>query len=204
MWLFAQGSKKPSLDQLDIKSYGSISNLSLVYKTVECLVVNRMNVHANQYHLFPAWQSAYWQHQSTETAVTIVQNDIGRFIDAGFGYALLLLDLSTSLDTDDHGILLEVLTKQFSIENLELDWFRSHHTGRTQTFTTPSGSSASVELPCSVPEGLVIGPEEFIMHTENIKETIDWFIINHHIYADDSQLLAHMKINAVMEYHRHA
>ena len=40
------------------------------------------------------------------------------------------------------------------------------------------------------------------MYTEDIKETIDRFIINHHLYADNSQLLAHMKINAVMEHRR--
>ena len=43
--------KKVSLDPSDIKSYRTISNLSLVSKTVERLVVNRMNVHANQYGL---------------------------------------------------------------------------------------------------------------------------------------------------------
>ena len=38
------------------------------------------------------------------------------------------------------------------------------------------------------------------MYTENIQETIDRFIINHHLYADDSQLLAHMKIKAVTKH----
>ena len=98
--------------------------------------------------------------------------------------------------------MLEILTERFGFENLELDWFRFYHTGRTQTFTTPSGSSTSVALMCSFPQGSVIGPKEFIMYTENIKETIDWFIINDHLYADDSQLLPHMKINAVMEHRR--
>ena len=40
------------------------------------------------------------------------------------------------------------------------------------------------------------------MYTEDIKETIDRFIINHHLYADDSQLRVHMKIIAVMEHRR--
>ena len=40
------------------------------------------------------------------------------------------------------------------------------------------------------------------MYTEDIKETIERFIINHHLYADDSQLLAHMKINALMKHRR--
>ena len=61
-------------------------------------------------------------------------------------------------------------------------------------------SSTPVALTRSVPQSSVIGPKEFIMYTEDIKETIDRFIINHHLYVDDSQLLAHMKINAVMEH----
>ena len=40
------------------------------------------------------------------------------------------------------------------------------------------------------------------MYTKDIKETIDRFIINHHLYANDFQLRAHMKINAVTEHHR--
>ena len=40
------------------------------------------------------------------------------------------------------------------------------------------------------------------MYTEDIKKTIDRFIINHPRYAEDSQLLAHMKLNAVMERRR--
>ena len=65
-----------------------------------------------------------------------------------------------------------------------------------------SGSSTPVALTCTVPHGSAIDPKEFIMYTEDIKETIYRFIINHQLYADDSQLLAHMKINAVMEHRR--
>ena len=35
--------------------------------------------------------------------------------------------------------LLEVLIERFGVKNLELDWFRSYHTGRTQSFTTITG-----------------------------------------------------------------
>ena len=40
------------------------------------------------------------------------------------------------------------------------------------------------------------------MYAENIKETIDRFIINLYLYADDSQLLANMKIITVIEHRR--
>ena len=59
-------------------------------------------------------------------------------------------------------------------------------------------------LTCSIPQRSVIGPKEFVMLTEDIKETIDRFIINLHLYADDFQLLAHMKIIAITEHRQHA
>ena len=108
--------------------------------------MNRVNVHANQYGLFPVRQAAYRQHHSTKTAVTIVHNEIVRSTDGGIAPALVMRDLNVAFDAVYYGILLEVLTETLVVENLELDWFLSHHIGRTQAFITPSGSSASVSL----------------------------------------------------------
>ena len=124
-----------------------------------------------------------------------------RSTDASFVSALVLLDLSAAFDTVDHGILLKILAEQFGVENLELDWFHSTLNARR---LSQLQAAARLQSRLSV----VIGIEEFNMCTEDIKESIDRFIINHHLYADDSKLLAHMKINAVMEhrldYWRHA
>ena len=81
--------------------------------------------------------------------------------------ALGLLDISAAFDTVYNFILLEVLTERFGVENL--GWFRSYHIGRTQSFTTSSGSLAHAALTCSVSQGSVIDPKEFIIHTEDIK-----------------------------------
>ena len=43
---------------------------------------------------------------------------------------------------------------------------------------------------------------EFAAYTEDIVETIDRFAVNHHLYANDWQLLTHMHLEAVVE-HRH-
>ena len=72
--------------------------------------MDRFNKHANLYHLLPCRQSAYRQHHSTETAITIVHNDIVRAIDADEVSVLVLLDLSVAFDTVDH-VLLDVLQK---------------------------------------------------------------------------------------------
>ena len=51
----------------------------------------------------------------------------------------------------------------------------------------------------------MIDPKDFIVYTEDMKETIDRFIINHHLYVDDSQLLAHMKMLwSIVDDWRHA
>jgi len=44
---------------------------------------------------------AYRRHHSTETAVLIVYNDIGRAVDKGQVVPLVLLDLSSAFDSVD-------------------------------------------------------------------------------------------------------
>ena len=68
-----------------------------------------------------------------------------------------------------------------------VDWFISYLSNRTQSFCVTSGQSTPVSLPCSVPQGFRIGPQESIVDMEDIAETIADFSLNHHLYADDKQ-----------------
>ena len=122
----------------------------------------------------------------------IVRNDIVCSTDHGFVSALVLSDLSAAFDTVDHEFLMNILSDRFSIAYDEVDWVRSYHSVRLNTLKTPVDSSGSVPLTSSVPQGSVLGPQEFIEYTED----------NHHLYADDSQLLNHMRLEAVMEHRR--
>ena len=40
----------------------------------------------------------------------------------------------------------------------------------------------------------MIGPKKFVAYAEDIDEEIDTFAINHHLYADDTQLQSHLSI----------
>ena len=52
-------------------------------------------------------------------------------------------------------------------------------------------------IACSVPQGSVAGPLLFIAYTEDLEDIINSFTFNHHMYADDTQLLAHMSLKDV-------
>ena len=147
---------------MDMKSYRPVSNITFISKLVERIEASRFNSHAGLFKLLTARQSAYRRFHSTETAVTIVRNNIVRATDSGQVSALVLIDLSAAFDTVDHGTLLEVLSLRFGITGSVLEWFKSYLTGRTQTVTTSSDTSAAVPLVCNVLQGSVVGSLLFI------------------------------------------
>jgi len=59
------------------------------------------------------------------------------------------------------------------------------------TDRTPIYRVGSVSVPtrlmCGVQQGSIIGPSQFTAYTEDIKDTIS---MSHHLYADDTQMLA--------------
>ena len=84
-----------------------------------------------------------------------------------------------------------------------LEWFKSYPTGRTQTVTISSDTSAAVPLVCSVPQGSVVGTPLFIAYMGDLEVTIDVYSVEHDLYADDTQLLSHMCV-AVIQHRRSA
>ena len=82
-------------------------------------------------NLFPQLQSAYRYHQSPETALFKVTNDLLMNVDKGNVSLILLLDLSAAFDTVDHGILLQSLQIILGVCDTALSWFKSNLEGRS-------------------------------------------------------------------------
>ena len=174
-----------------------MSNIRLFRNLLNGLALNRFTVHSGLFKLLPARQSAYRRFHSTETTVAIVHNDIVRATNAGQITAFVLLDLSAAFDTVDQGVLLDVLSSRFGVTDRIFEWFQSYLTGRTHVFCTDSDYSEVTSITCSVPQGSVAGPLLFIVYTDDLEDTISSFAFNHHMYADDMQLLAHMSLKNV-------
>lgn len=145
--------------------------------------------------MLPSRQSAYRANCSTETALLAVHNDIIRAIDSGKVSALVLLDLSSAFDTVDHSVLLKTLEERFGIKGTTLDWFQSYLSGRKQAFKVANQQSATYDVDCSVPQGSVLGPQEFIAYTEDLANVVDRYQLQYHLYADDTQLVIHTRID---------
>ena len=118
--------KKPSLDHNVASTYRPISNLPVLSKLSERLVLSRVMSYLNNSNLLPTHQSAYRRHHFTETAVTKVYSDILGAADNGKLSLLILLDLSAAFDLADHSILLKRLESIYGFGGPTLEWFKNN------------------------------------------------------------------------------
>ena len=109
----------------------------------------------------------------------------------------MLLDLSAAFDTVDHSIMLQVLRDRFCVEGRALEWFESYLCDRTQTYQVKDQQSRPRKVDCGVPQGSVLGPQKFIAYTEDLEELIDEYCRNHHMYADDTQMIEQTTIPGI-------
>ena len=103
---------------------------------------------------------------------------------------LVLIDLSTALDTIDHSVLLHGLQTSFGISGAPLDWFKSYLSARSQHVSIPGTLSDSLPLNWGVPQGSYLGP---LLYSSKLFNIIERHLPNSHCYADDSQIYLSFK-----------
>ena len=117
--------KKAGLD-LILKNYRPVSKLQYVLKPTERAVVNQLCVHSDCGFPLPPCQSACRTGHSTETALVNVQSDILLNMDQQKVTQLVLIDLSSALDTVDPDMLLNIMNCSFGVSGPALNWFSSY------------------------------------------------------------------------------
>jgi len=124
------------------------------------------------------------EHHSTETALLYIHDHLINAKAHKKVSCLCLLDLSTAFDTIDHNILL-TRPSWFGIQGSALDWFKSSRSFRIKCNNNFSSCHSCI---CGVPQGSFLGPLLFILYTTPLSTLISSLSVNHHLYADDSQL----------------
>ena len=110
-------------------------------------------------------------------------------------YALLVLpDLSATLNTISHTLLLSRLHSEIYPDCTVLNWF-SYLSCRSQQILVLHSLSVETPLVCGVPQGSVLGPLLFSVYTKQLAELIQKFCIDYHFFADDSELYSCLPTN---------
>jgi hypothetical protein len=167
--------------------------LSFLSKLTEKAIASQLKDHCVRNHIDVKFQSAYKKGHSTETALTRVQDDLLRAVDSQGGAILVLLDLSAAFDTLDHRLLIQALDQRIGIRGSALDWCKSYLQGRQQRVCINGHTSQPVPLLHGVPQGSVLGPLLFCLYTQPLADLLESRGLQHHLYADDSQIYLPIK-----------
>ena len=171
--------------ELAKKSYRPVSNLSFMSEIVEKCALIRFNNHCHVHTMLPQYQSAYCKFQSCETSLTKLVNDCLWAMDDQVT-ALVAIDLSAAFDTVDHGILLDVLNKQFEVSGTVLKWFNSYISPRDCKVNVNGSYSISRPLKFSVPQESLARPFLYLAYEASLQHVVTQDI-NLYGYASDQQ-----------------
>jgi hypothetical protein len=180
--------KKENLDPDEPSNYRPISNLNTLSKIIERVFLARLLPHVTNSNNFNRHQSAYRKHHSTETALLKILDDV--YANAGHHQSTLLigLDLSAAFDTIDKSTLLARLQISFGVDGLALEWISSYLSNRSQHVRVGSVRSPSTVCEYGFPQGSVLSPILFTLFVAPVAHVISSFCVDHHQYADDTQL----------------
>ena len=180
--------KKPNIFNID--NFRPISLLASISKIIEKCVCNQVYSYFEANKHFNGSQYGYRKIHSTETACLELVDKLMKNLDKGETPIGFFLDLSKAFDTLDHNILLNKL-HHYGVKGIELQWFHSYLSNRTQYVEIDGIKSQQKEIRTGVPQGSILGPLLFIIYMNDINNVSSKFEAI--LYADDTSLSAVLK-----------
>jgi hypothetical protein len=171
-------------------NYRPISLLLSLSKVLEIMMFNRSN-HLHSNRIIASEQFGFRNGITTENAIFSLINTMLTSLNNKQLIAGLFCDLSKAFDSVSHSILLQQFA-YYGARGTCHNWFKYYLTNRQQKeIISNSGenSSSNWEIVTNgVPQGLVLGPLQFLISINDLPHKIN-YIAKPVIYADGTSIL---------------
>ncbi len=173
-----------------------ISLVKSISKILEKIVSIHLVNHLEINKLIYTHQYGFQRGKSTEQNLIHVLNHIGSALNDGKYCVGVFLDLKKAFDVRNHIILLKKMEK-YGIGGIELAWFKSYLTGRSQVVDINGTHSNPRNVDISVIQGSILGPILFLIYINDLPNTTSLLTF---MFADDtSTLKSNVNLNELVD-----
>ena len=123
-------------------------------------------------------QFGFRQKFSASHALINLTENIRQALDKGYIGCGIFVDLQKAFDTVDHEILSSKLD-YYGIRGISNNWFKSYLSYRKQFVSINGYDSRLSEINCVLSQGSVLGPPLFLLHINDLNQTITFCKENH-------------------------
>jgi len=193
-------------DKADASSYRPISMTSIVIRTFEHLVHERLSAELEQRGFFADTQYGFRKGRSPLDAIHTLLSSLQRRMrdTATDGMKqqcpVLFLDLVKAFDRVDHAILLQRVHDDAGITGRAWRWLRAFLSARRMRCVDASHTSAWQPSPHGVPQGCVLSPLLFLIFINGLQNTIsndmDCRLVSPLFFADDGAIAPNPRCDA--------
>lgn len=173
-------------DKESVNNYRPIAVLTALSKVLERLINKRLVSYFDKFNVISPQQFGFRKNKSTTDAVQELTGYIVNKLNSHKKVLTIFLDLAKAFDTIPIPILLNKLD-QLGIRGLQLQFFQSYLTNRTQMVKVGDHTSSELPICYGVPQGSILGPTLFLAF---INDLCNLPISNAKIvsFADDTAL----------------
>ena len=154
-----------------VKNYRPISLTSLLVKTLERLIYNRIFGFIESNNLLSSHQYGFRPGYSCTSQLIHLFHEWAKALDKRLSTDVIFLDFEKAFDSVPHDRLLLKL-ERFGITGSLLSWLSNFLQGRSQRVVIEGCQSDWAPVTSGVPQGSILAPLLFILYVNDIPESL--------------------------------